>query len=98
MTLISPSYNSGFSFTHSLFDLKWFNVYTEGQVRAMMYVSSYADDTQLYISAEPSDAAAIDSTWLLVIGKWMCKNLLKLNEDNPILLPALINYLENSRL
>lgn len=48
-----------------------------------MYVSSYADDTQLYISAESSDAAAIASTWLLVISTWMCKNFLKLNEDNP---------------
>lgn len=63
-----------------------------------MYVSIYADDTQLYISAESNNAGAIDSTWLLVISKWMCKNFLKLNEDNPTLLPALINNLENSRL
>lgn len=64
----------------------------------MMYVSRYADDTRLFVSADPRDAAAIDSTWLLVIGKWICKNILKLNEDNPMYLLALINNLENSRL
>ena len=44
---------------------------------------SYADDTQLYISAEPNDAAAINSitTCLLEINKWMSNNFLKLNED-----------------
>ena len=44
---------------------------------------SYADDTQLYISAEPNDAAAINSitTCLLAINKWMSNNFLKLNED-----------------
>ncbi|MCI5160354.1 MAG: hypothetical protein D3906_18395, partial [Candidatus Electrothrix sp. AUS1_2] len=44
---------------------------------------SYADDTQLYISAEPNVAAAINSiaTCLLAINKWMSNNFLKLNED-----------------
>lgn len=44
---------------------------------------SYADDTQLYISTEPSDAAAINSitNCLLAINKWMNDNFLKLNED-----------------
>ena len=44
---------------------------------------SYADDTQLYITAEPNDAAAINSitTCLLAINKWMSNNFLKLNED-----------------
>ena len=44
---------------------------------------SYADDTQLYISVEPNDAAAINSitTCLLPINKWMSNNFLKLNED-----------------
>jgi hypothetical protein len=44
---------------------------------------SYADDTQLYISAEPNDAKAINSitNCLLAINKWMNNNFLKLNED-----------------
>lgn len=44
---------------------------------------SFADDTQLYISIEPNDAAAINSmpNCLLVINKWMSNNSLKLNED-----------------
>ncbi len=43
----------------------------------------YVDDTQLYIYAEPSDAAAINSitACLLAINKWMSNNFLKLNED-----------------
>ena len=43
----------------------------------------YADDTQLYISAQPNDAAAINSmtTSLLTINKWMNNNFLKLNKD-----------------
>lgn len=44
---------------------------------------SYADDTQLYISAEPNDTAAINSiaNCLLAINKWMSNNFLRLNED-----------------
>ena len=44
---------------------------------------SYADDTQLYISAEPNDPAAIDSitNCLVATNKWMSNNFLKLNED-----------------
>lgn len=44
---------------------------------------SYADDTQLYISAEPNDHTAINSisACLLAINKWMTNNFLKLNED-----------------
>src|SRR4029434_5542331 len=44
---------------------------------------SYADDTQLYISAEPNDATAINSitNYLFTINKWMNDNFLKLNED-----------------
>ena len=38
---------------------------------------------QLYISAEPNDAAAINSitTCLMAINKWMSNHFLKLNED-----------------
>lgn len=41
------------------------------------------DDTQLYISAEPNDSAAINSitTCLLAINKWISNHLLTLNED-----------------
>lgn len=44
---------------------------------------SYADDTQLYISAEPNDITAINSitTCLVAINQWMSNNFLKLNED-----------------
>ena len=44
---------------------------------------SYADDTQLYISAEPNDTTKIDSitNCLLAINNWMNKNFLKLNDD-----------------
>uniref|UniRef100_A0A667YPA7 Reverse transcriptase domain-containing protein n=1 Tax=Myripristis murdjan TaxID=586833 RepID=A0A667YPA7_9TELE len=44
---------------------------------------SYADDTQLYISAEPNDATAINpiTTCLMAVNKWMSDNFLKLNED-----------------
>ena len=40
---------------------------------------SYTDDTQLYISAEPNDATAINSitNCLLAINKWMNDNFLK---------------------
>lgn len=43
----------------------------------------YADDTQLYISAEPNDYTAINSisACLFTINKWMTNNFLKLNED-----------------
>ena len=47
---------------------------------------SYADDTQLYISAENDTAATNSIThYLLAINKWMSNNLLKLNENNEIL-------------
>ena len=41
------------------------------------------DDTQLYISVEPNDGAAIHSitTCLLVINKWMSMTFLKFNEE-----------------
>ena len=44
---------------------------------------SCADDTQLYISAEPNYPAAMNyiTTRLLEINKWMSNNFLKLNED-----------------
>ena len=44
---------------------------------------SYADDTQLYISAEPNNSTAIDSisSCLTAINDWMSNNFLKLNED-----------------
>lgn len=43
---------------------------------------SYADDTQLYISAEPNDSTAKQSITkcLLAINKWMSNNFLKLKE------------------
>lgn len=49
----------------------------------MYTFSSYADDTQLYISAEPNDTVAIESitNCLLAINKWMSNNFLKLNES-----------------
>lgn len=44
---------------------------------------SYADDTQLYISAEPNDSTAKQSITkcLLAINKWMSNNFLKLNKN-----------------
>lgn len=47
---------------------------------------SDVDDKQLYISAEPNDAAPVNSifTCLLAINKWISKNLTqKLNKDKP---------------
>ena len=44
---------------------------------------SYADDTQLYISTEPNNTAAISniSNCLIAVNEWMNLNFLKLNED-----------------
>lgn len=44
---------------------------------------SYADDTQLYISAEPTDSTAKQpiTKCLLAINKWMGNNFLKLNKN-----------------
>lgn len=43
---------------------------------------SYADDTQLYLSAEPKDAAAIDAITkcLFAINTWISSNFLKLKK------------------
>uniref|UniRef100_A0A672ZCU3 Reverse transcriptase domain-containing protein n=1 Tax=Sphaeramia orbicularis TaxID=375764 RepID=A0A672ZCU3_9TELE len=44
---------------------------------------SYADDTQIYTSAEPNDVTAIHSitNCLTAMNQWMCRNFLKLNEE-----------------
>lgn len=43
----------------------------------------YADDTQLYISVEPSDVYVLSSlaSCLLAIRKWLSNNFFKLNDD-----------------